>query len=226
MRWTPLLVTLLPACVAPTTGTGGPDDSSAALSSSPLALAGTTAIVNAGNRLCLDVEGQSTKAGGPLQQWGCWEGANQAFRLIKTASESYEIQGAQSGLCLGAANASTVEGARIAQWGCTGALDQQFSLREGAAGQYTLADQLSGLCLGIDGGSASQGAALVQWACDGTPSQSFALTLPAGGQPTGRNYYVDPAGKDSSDGHTPQTAWQSLAKVNAAAFLPYRLWVD
>ena len=38
---------------------------------------------------------------------------------------------------------------------------------------------------------------------------------------TAREFYVDSAqGKDTAEGTTPATAWQSLARVNAAEILP------
>lgn len=34
------------------------------------------------------------------------------------------------------------------------------------------------------------------------------------------NYYVSPSGNDANNGHSPATAWQTLAKVNAVTFQP------
>ncbi|HEY1692559.1 MAG TPA: RICIN domain-containing protein [Polyangiaceae bacterium] len=219
MRPTILLLLAAPACVAPVSGSAtDPDSSSTALTASP-STAATTTLVDAGSHLCVDVQGASMAQGGLLQQWGCWGGANQAFRLVAQSGGTYEVVGSQSGLCLGA-GASTTAGARIAQSTCTGAPGQLFAVRQSSAGQYTLAGSQSGLCLAVDGGSLTNGASLLQWSCDGTPSQAFALRLPAGAQPTGQNYYVSPSGKDANDGRTPATAWQSMAKVSAAAFLP------
>src|SRR5690348_4624810 len=36
----------------------------------------------------------------------------------------------------------------------------------------------------------------------------------------GGTYYVSPSGSDDADGLTPQTAWRSVAKVNATPFTP------
>lgn len=40
------------------------------------------------------------------------------------------------------------------------------------------------------------------------------------GSNSGRDFFVDPAGRDSADGRTRRTAWASLARVNAARLQP------
>ena len=43
---------------------------------------------------------------------------------------------------------------------------------------------------------------------------AFALTLLAGVQARAASYYISPAGSDSNDGTAPDSAWQTVGRVN------------
>lgn len=48
----------------------------------------------------------------------------------------------------------------------------------------------------------------------------FLLLLCANISVHAANYYISPSGNDTNNGHSPATAWQTLAKVNATTFQP------
>ncbi|MFI7423111.1 right-handed parallel beta-helix repeat-containing protein [Nonomuraea sp. NPDC049684] len=54
------------------------------------------------------------------------------------------------------------------------------------------------------------------------PCAALVLTFVAAPAPAyaATSYYVDPAGNDAADGHSPSTAWRTLDKVNAQTFQP------
>lgn len=71
---------------------------------------------------------------------------------------------------------------------------------------------------GVDGGTDSGTDGGGNSGTDGGPNP-----IPDGGYPP-NTFFVDPAGNDNADGRSPATAWQTVAKVNAATF-PAGAWV-
>ncbi|MFD8600452.1 ricin-type beta-trefoil lectin domain protein [Kitasatospora sp. NPDC059646] len=74
--------------------------------------------------LCLDVVGQATTPGSPVDLWTCNGGANQQW----TPQADGTLVGVQSGLCLDDPAASTTDGTRLVVWTCNGGANQRWNL--------------------------------------------------------------------------------------------------
>jgi hypothetical protein len=92
---------------------------------------------------CLDVTGQSTTNGTPLQIWDC--SGNTGERFTSTSGKQLQvfgnkcldannqgnangtITGVQSGLCLDANGAGTANGTKAILWACNGGSNQQWT---------------------------------------------------------------------------------------------------
>jgi hypothetical protein len=74
-------------------------------------------IVNLNSGKCLDVPNGSMDWGVELQQWTCWSGDMQQWRLYTAGTNAWYIKNMRSGLCLDVKN-SGLPGAALQQWDC------------------------------------------------------------------------------------------------------------
>ena len=125
---------------------------------------------------CLDVRGgtSATQDGVPLQQWTCWGGDNQKWKVISGAGGRYDIVSQSSGKSMDVMGgvSATANGVPVQQWTFEGGANQLWSLAPSGAGFQVVAGN-SGRCLDVTGGAAAleNGVAVQQWDCVGGSNQ-------------------------------------------------------
>lgn len=124
---------------------------------------------------CLDIKNGSTENGGQIQQWSCYAGHNQVWRLIPAGGGVYQIRSFATGKCLDVEGSSKADGARIQQWACNGTSAQLFCIEETESGSYRIVSKASGKALDISGRSVDDGAWVQQWGISNASNQSFSL---------------------------------------------------
>jgi ricin-type beta-trefoil lectin protein len=144
----------------------------------PASAATGAPLVSAGSLRCLDVVGNVSTAGTPLDIWDCNGQANQAYEFTSAG----EIRTFDSTRCLDAENNATAPGTRVLIWTCTGSANQKWQQQSDGSIKGTQ----SGLCLDVSGGITTNGTAVVLWTCNGqtnqrwtTPAASSTLTVDA-----------------------------------------------
>jgi len=125
---------------------------------------------------CVDDPNASTANGTLIQQWGCWSGSNQQWKLVAMSGGYYEIVNRASGKCLDVQGQSLANGALVQQWGCWGGANQLWKLVSVETGYYQIVNKNSGKCLDVKGQSLANGAQLQQWACWSGGNQRFRMT--------------------------------------------------
>jgi hypothetical protein len=123
---------------------------------------------NLNSGLSLEVYGQATWAGAPVDQWGWWGGANQKWCRYPLGGQNFAWINIRSGLCLDVQGASKSPGAPVIQWTCTFHGNQQWIDLGGP-----IINGNSGLALDIAGASKSNGARAVQSRETGGSSQTW-----------------------------------------------------
>lgn len=137
-----------------------------------------TKFVNANSNRCIDVPSGTSTNGTTLIQYGCWNGAPQAFTFdpVYPGSKVGAVSNTATGKCWDVLDESTATGAAVGQWGCWAGGNQRFSLRPAGNGDYLIVAQHSGLCIEVAGSSTSNGAAIVQNTCTGAANQQWDVT--------------------------------------------------
>lgn len=146
--------------------------------SAPTAFSGTFEIVASNSGKCLDVDGQSTANGARVQQWDCWGGANQTWKLTPQSDGTYQILSVNSEKALDVTGGTSAvnDGDSLEQWDWWDGANQKFRIVPSGSG-YNITSSLSGKCLDISGGpdATQDGAVLEQWSCWGGSNQQFLL---------------------------------------------------
>ncbi len=133
--------------------------------------------------LCVDVQGgQAAIADGvPIQQWGCWGGDNQKWKLVPSGQGTYRIISKTSGKLLDVTGGPSAlnNGVPIQQWSLWGGTNQLWQLVP-VGDLVQLVAVSSGSCLDVTGGPAAlqNGVRLQQWSCWGGSNQFWQL-IPA-----------------------------------------------
>lgn len=167
--------------------------SSAAVSSAPAAAPtpGTAyTIVASHSGKCVEVGGSSRDNGGKVQQWGCWSGVTQQWKLTSLGGTAYKVVNVNSGKCLDVADGGTANGTNVFQWDCLDVNNQRWDLVDAGGGLYSLRAAHSQKCLDVSGGETGDGANVLQWDCLGGPNQKFRLTPPGGSGGNTRTYQM------------------------------------
>ena len=86
-------------------------------------------MVSANSGLCLDVVGVSKTPGALLQQWPCWGGSNQAWKVVDVGQGASQLVSVNSGLALDVVGVSTTQGAYMQQWPYWGGANQQWLIQ-------------------------------------------------------------------------------------------------
>ncbi|MEV5748165.1 RICIN domain-containing protein [Actinoallomurus sp. NPDC052308] len=84
-------------------------------------------IMNMHSRLCLSVNGKSTKNGAYVNQWSCNGADNTLWAIYKADSSSYVLQNMWSGKCLDVAGNSNKNGAWLTQYTCGRYKNEDFT---------------------------------------------------------------------------------------------------
>ncbi|THV36456.1 RICIN domain-containing protein [Glycomyces buryatensis] len=122
---------------------------------------------------CLDVASASTANGATVQQYDCWNGANQQFEVRDSGSGYAQIIARHSGKCLDVASASTANGATVQQYDCWNGANQQWDLRDAGGGYVQIVARHSGKCLDVASASTANGATVQQYDCWNGANQQF-----------------------------------------------------
>jgi hypothetical protein len=77
---------------------------------------------------CLDVKDVSAQNGALVQQWDCWGGGNQKWRLEDVGGGYYQIHAQFTNKCLDVKDVSAQNGALVQQWDCWGGGNQKWRL--------------------------------------------------------------------------------------------------
>jgi hypothetical protein len=128
------------------------------------------------SHLCMDVAYGATVDGGRIQQWDCYGGTPEKWRLDVTSTINgvnyYEVVNMNSGKCLDVPNGSTDRGVELQQWTCWSGDMQQWALYRAGTNSVTLRNLKNGLCVDDkDWGGA--GASLQQWDCNELAVQTW-----------------------------------------------------
>jgi len=132
-------------------------------------------IVPAHSSKCLDVENASMNNGARVQQWDCWNGANQWFRAQMHSYNSWSFVAGHSGKCLQVEGSANWNGANLQQSDCTGGPSQLFRLEYVIGVQYRMRPETSSRCLDVSNYSWSNGAQVVLWECNIGNNQLFSF---------------------------------------------------
>jgi hypothetical protein len=125
---------------------------------------------DAGELLCVDVDGSKQANGTSLLTYRCHGGTNQSFTFNRGTGE---LRSALGNWCVDLANGSPSQGARVQLWGCNGSAAQKFTY-DRAAGAVRFAANPD-YCLDFGGGGTVK-----LWSCNGTVPQRFDLSTPYG----------------------------------------------
>ncbi len=159
--------------------------------------AGTYSIRSRLSGKCLDIVGGGADNGTQIQQWSCYSGKNQGWRLIGQ-DDTYQIKSLATGKCLDIAGWSRNDGLKIQQWDCGTGDNQKFRFEDKGGGNYAIVAKSSGKALDISDRSKDDGARIQQWAEADGDNQLFTLeklNLPAFVHTEGTRI-VDKDGKD------------------------------
>jgi hypothetical protein len=131
------------------------------------------------SHLCMNVTSGSTADGGRIEQWDCYGGTPEQWRLDPIATvngkQYYEVVNVNSGKCLDVPGGNTAGGVELQQWSCWGGDMQLWALFGTGTSSLTVRNLRSGLCLDDkDWGGA--GAALQQWDCNQAAVQTWQLS--------------------------------------------------
>jgi hypothetical protein len=149
---------------------------SAAASSQAAASFGPYLFTNDYSHLCMDVAFGSTADGARIQQWDCYGGTPEQWRLdevsVINGVHYYAFVNMNSGKCLDVPNGSTAAGVELQQWPCWSGDMQQWALYSAGNGSVTIRNLKSGLCVDVKNWGGA-GAALQQWYCNNLSVQTW-----------------------------------------------------
>lgn len=136
----------------------------------------SAAVVNYGNGLCIQPEGNSNSNGAPIVQVPCEElttgryNPYQDWSFVPQGDGVFHVQNRGSGWCLHANRRASH--AEITQWECSWISNVDWSIRNSPVpGTFALESLISGsggLCLNIPGGSGGPGLPLWLYECNDT----------------------------------------------------------
>ncbi|TDU91615.1 VCBS repeat protein [Kribbella voronezhensis] len=148
----------------------------------------TYELVSRSSGRCLEIAGASQAITEVAQQWDCFGGLHQRFRLDQVAgTEQYEAHTVHANgstrdgkaRCLDVQDRNTGENVTVFQYTCNGTSNQQLLLDYVEGSSYDTVVRLkfahSGKCGGIAGGDTANGAKFVQQSCTSATSQQWYL---------------------------------------------------
>jgi len=143
----------------------------------------TYELVSRNTGRCLEVAGASQTDPAVVQQWDCFGGLHQRFRIVPVSgTDQYQIEMVHERVdpsdgkprCMDVGNQSTADNTPIVQWKCVGTANQQVLLDYVEGSSYDTVVRLrfahSDKCAEIANPAAGNGAGLVQLPCDATRS--------------------------------------------------------
>ncbi|MBB2976406.1 hypothetical protein FHX49_001981, partial [Microbacterium endophyticum] len=111
---------------------------------------------------CLEITGNTTTAGTPIQLWDCNGLGGQEW----VTQSNGTLKNPQSGLCLTSRNGQTSNGTRLEIQPCTGAANQRFIVTPGLLFDETPINAPGGNCVDVIGANnGANGTRVVSWDC-------------------------------------------------------------
>ncbi|MFD7153012.1 RICIN domain-containing protein [Kribbella sp. NPDC059898] len=148
----------------------------------------TYELVSRNSGKCMEVAGASQTDPAVVQQWDCFGGLHQRFRVVPVAgTEQYQLEmvhvnGASldgSPRCVDVGNQSTADDAPLVQWKCVGTGNQQVLLDYVEGSSYDTVVRLrfahSGKCAAVQNAGTGNGNAVIQRTCAAVPEQQWIL---------------------------------------------------
>ncbi|MFI5735775.1 RICIN domain-containing protein [Kribbella sp. NPDC051587] len=143
----------------------------------------TYELVSRSTGRCLEVAGASQTDPAVIQQWDCFSGLHQRFRIVAVnGTGQYQVQMVHERVdpkdgkprCMDVGNQSTADNTPIVQWKCVGTANQQVLLDYVEGSSYDTVVRLrfahSDKCAEITDPAKGNGAALQQMPCDASRS--------------------------------------------------------
>lgn len=135
---------------------------------------GTVELPNANSNKCLDVTGQGTGNGSPIQQWDCWHGNNQLWQVVQFDDLSIELVGQGSGRCLDDTGYSQSQGTQFQIYDCTWNTNERFYKQNPLGwGCDFWVNLLNNMVIDVRALSQSNGAVVQQWPYNGGYNQCW-----------------------------------------------------
>jgi Ricin-type beta-trefoil lectin domain-like len=135
---------------------------------------GVYKLINVNSNKCVEVGGSNTGNGSGINQWSCYTGANQEWRIESLGSGLYKLKAMHSGRVMGVGASSMVDRAKVVQWDDVGVADQKWRIEAYGSG-YRLIASHSGKCLDLFNFAANDGFQLEQNICNNGTAQQFKL---------------------------------------------------
>jgi thermitase len=135
---------------------------------------GVYKLINVNSNKCVEVGGSNTGNGSGINQWSCYTGANQEWRIESLGSGLYKLKAMHSGRLMSIGASNQTDGAKVIQWDDGTYNDQKWYIQASGSG-YQLKVFHSGKCLDVYNYSTADGIQLQQWPCSGVSAQQFKL---------------------------------------------------
>lgn len=125
----------------------------------------------------LEVKGQATGNGSPVDLWDYNGGTNQRW-TVQVAGSYYSITGVQSGRTLDVQGQNTANGTAIDLWDWNGGTNQLWSIQPTDSGYYSIIGAQSGRALDVTGQLTGNGSAIDIWDFNGGANQQWSFSAP------------------------------------------------
>ncbi|MET7278348.1 RICIN domain-containing protein [Kribbella sp. NPDC005582] len=148
----------------------------------------TYELVSRNSGKCMEVAGASQTDPASIQQWDCFNGLHQRFRVVPVAgTEQYELQMVHERVdpadgkprCVDVGAESVADGAPMVQWKCRGTGNQQVLLDYVEGSSYDTVFRVrfahSDKCAAVENAGTANGAKVIQKTCAGVPEQQWIL---------------------------------------------------
>ncbi|MFB6723684.1 RICIN domain-containing protein [Kribbella sp. NPDC056345] len=148
----------------------------------------TYELVSRNSGKCMEVAGASQTDPAVVQQWDCFNGLHQRFRVVPVAgTDQYELQmvhvnGASldgKARCADVGDQSVADGAPLVQWKCVGTGNQQVLLDYVEGSSYDTVFKVrfahSDKCAAVENAGTGNGAKIIQKTCAAVPEQQWFL---------------------------------------------------
>ena len=123
----------------------------------------------------MDVLAWSTSPGANIEQYGCNNGANQAWSIEFLSNGNLKFRNKNSGLCMDAPlNGSD----NIVQHNCHTGSNQNFQLIDQGEGKFALRVEANSKCVEVENRQLGDGINVRQWDCDSSDAQQFSFDPP------------------------------------------------
>ncbi len=133
-------------------------------------------VVNVNSNKCLEVYAANLADGGNIDQWWCYNGTANQWKLISEGT-NYKVINVNSGKAMNVVGSSSSDGANVNQWIYGGTNNQKWTLASNGDGSFQIKAVHSSKCLDVSGSSIADGGNVNQWSCNTSNSQKWKIQL-------------------------------------------------